>query len=141
VLKYRWTLIVVVYFFAVLLANVLSDSGQSLAGLFALVPVLLALEWGPGVVALGSLPLAILAGTNVLREGSPTSAMIVRTVGVAVGAGIGVYIASHRERHATTLDLSRAAALAAQEAIIPAVPSPSVGIASPLPTGQPPMSR
>ena len=125
-LKYRWTLIACVYFLAVLLANVLSKSGQSFVGLFALVPVLLALEWGPGVVALCSLPLVILAGTNVFRDGSPGSATIIRTVGVAVGAGIGVYIASYREQHATTLDLSRAAALAAQEAIIPAVPE-SIG--------------
>lgn len=126
VLKYRWTLIACVYFAAVLLANLLSAPGQSFTGLFALVPVLLALEWGPEIVAFGSLPLLILAGTNVFREGSSASATIVRTVGVAVGAGIGVYIASNREHHATTLDLSRAAALAAQEAIIPAVPD-SVG--------------
>ncbi len=125
-LKYRWTLIGCAYFVAVLVANVLSDSGQSFTGLFALVPVLLGLEWGPRIVILGSLPLVLLASTDLFREEGLTSAAIIRSVGVAVGVGIGAYIASYREHHATTLDLSRAAALAAQEAIIPAVP-PTVG--------------
>jgi phosphoserine phosphatase RsbU/P len=124
--KYRWTLIAAIYFLAVLLANLLNNSGQSFTGLFALVPVLLALEWGPAVVLLGSLPLPLLAGSDLFRSTSPTSATIIRTVGVTVGAGIGVYIAFYRERHATRLDLSRAAAVAAQEAILPDVP-PALG--------------
>jgi serine phosphatase RsbU (regulator of sigma subunit) len=121
-LKYRWTLIAVVYFLAVLLANLLNSSGQSFTGLFALVPVLLALEWGPAIVLLGSLPLSFLAASDLFRGTSPTSATVIRTVGVTAGTGIGVYIASYRERHAARLGLSRAAAVAAQEAILPDVP-------------------
>lgn len=126
VLSHRWTLIAGAYFIAVVTANLLANSGQSFTGLFALVPILLALEWGPVVVTLGSLSLVLLAGTDLFRVGSPTSATVVRTVGVAVGVGIGAYTASDRVRDATRLDLSRAAATAAQEAILPAVP-PTLG--------------
>jgi serine phosphatase RsbU (regulator of sigma subunit) len=122
VLKYRWTLVAIVYFAAVVVANLLSGTTQSSTGLLALVPVLLALEWGSAVVVLGSLPLVVLAGTNVFRGDLPVSATIIRTVGVAVGVGIGAFSATFRERHVTSLSLSRAAAAAAQEAIIPAVP-------------------
>ncbi len=121
-LKYRWTLVAIVYFAAVVVANLLSGTTQSSTGLLALVPVLLALEWGSAVVVLGSLPLVVLAGTNVFRGDLPVSATIIRTVGVAVGVGIGAFSATFRERHVTSLSLSRAAAVAAQEAIIPAVP-------------------
>jgi serine phosphatase RsbU (regulator of sigma subunit) len=123
VLKYRWTLIAVIYILAVLIANLLSNSGASFTGLFALVPVLLSLEWGPKVVLLLSLPLVILAVTDVFQGQGPISDTIVRTAGVAVGAGIGTCSASYRVEHATRLDLSRAAAEAAQEAILPAMPT------------------
>jgi serine phosphatase RsbU (regulator of sigma subunit) len=119
--RHRWTIIAIIYFAAVLVANLLNTSGANLTGLFALVPVLLSLEWGPGVVALGSLPLVGLAATD-LMHGSSVSTTVVRTTGVAVGVGIGAYSASYRLRYATRLDLSRAAAVAAQEAILPAVP-------------------
>ena len=119
-LRYRWTLIAIAYFAAVLVANVLSTSEANLTGLFALVPVLLSMEWGPRVVLFGSLPLLLIAGSDAFL-GSASYAAI-RTVGVAVGAGIGVYGASYRLNHAAKLDHSRAVAVAAQEAILPAVP-------------------
>ena len=53
-LRHRWTLIACLYFVGVLLTNVLTPPQQSYTGLFALIPVLLALEWGPIVVVLGS---------------------------------------------------------------------------------------
>ncbi len=125
--QYRWTTVAIVYFTAVLAVDLLSGSGQTFTGLFALVPVLLALEWGPVVVVVGSLPLVVLTATDVfMLDHNPTEAVIIRTIGVSVGVGIGAFTASYRVRHAATLSLSRAAALAAQDAILPAVPA-SIG--------------
>jgi serine phosphatase RsbU (regulator of sigma subunit) len=127
ILRHRWTLIAGLYFVGVLLTNVLTPPQQSYTGLFALIPVLLALEWGPIVVALGSAPLLLLATTNVFGVNHTTiTSLIIRSVGVAVGVGIGAHVSSYREHHATVLSLSRAATEAAQDAILPRVPS-SIG--------------
>ncbi len=100
---------------------------QSYTGLFALIPVLLALEWGPIVVALGSAPLLLLAATDIFGVNHTTiTSLIIRSVGVAVGVGIGAHVSSYREHHATVLSLSRAATEAAEDAILPRVPS-SIG--------------
>lgn len=104
-----------------LAANLANKSGANLTGLFSLVPVLLSLEWGPRIVVLGSLPLVFLAGMDLVH-GSSVSSSAFRMTGVAVGVGIGAYSASYRLRFAAKLDLSRAAAVAAQEAILPVVP-------------------
>ena len=126
-LRYRWTFIACLYFLGVLLTDVLSTPRQSYTGLFALVPVLLALEWGPVVVALGSVSLVLLAITNIFGVNqTSTASIVIRSVGVAVGVCIGAYVASYREHHATVLSLSRAATEAAQDAILPRVPA-SIG--------------
>jgi serine phosphatase RsbU (regulator of sigma subunit) len=122
--RYRWTCIAGAYFAAVLLADILTSTNQSFTGLLALIPVLLSLEWGPLVVVLGSTPLLILAGTDTLgMDHTTTEGVVIRSIGVAVGVGIGAYIAAYREHHTSALSLSRAAAEAAQEAILPVVPS------------------
>lgn len=122
--KYRWTTIAVAYFVGVVLADVFSQPHQNFTGLLTLIPILLALEWSPRVVVLGSVPLVVLAGADVF--GGPNASaegLIVRTVGVSVGVGIGAYVAYFREHRTTALSLSRAAALAAQDAILPVVPT------------------
>ncbi len=126
-LRHRWTVVALGYFCAVLLADVLSSTHQSFTGLFALVPVVLAMEWGPVLVVLASAPLLVLSATDMLRtDHTTTMAVLIRSVGVAVGVGFGAYIAAYREHHTAVLGQSRAAAVAAQEAIIPVVP-PSIG--------------
>jgi sigma-B regulation protein RsbU (phosphoserine phosphatase) len=123
VLRYRWTTIACGYFAAVLLADLLTTTNQSFTGLLALIPVLLALEWSPLVVVLGSAPLLIVAASDTLGfDHTTTEGVVIRSIGVAVGVGIGAYIASYREHHTSTLSQSRAAAVAAQEAILPNVP-------------------
>jgi sigma-B regulation protein RsbU (phosphoserine phosphatase) len=124
VIRYRWTCIAVGYFAAVLLADLLTTTNQSFTGLLALVPVVLALEWSPLVVLFGSAPLLILAASDTLGvDHTTTEGIVIRSIGVAVGVGIGTYIAAYREHHTSALSLSRAAAEAAQEAILPVVPS------------------
>jgi serine phosphatase RsbU (regulator of sigma subunit) len=127
VLKHRWTTIAGGYFVAVLLADLLTSTHQSFNGLFALIPVLLALEQTPRLVTLGSAPLLAITGTDTFGVDQTTAeGVLIRSVGVAVGVGIGAYIASYREHHTSALSQSRAAAVAAQEAILPIVP-PSIG--------------
>jgi sigma-B regulation protein RsbU (phosphoserine phosphatase) len=127
VLKYRSTLFACGYFVAVLLADLLTSPQHSFTSLFALVPVLLALDWGPVVVAMGSAPLLVLTVTNTFgKDQSSTTGTAIRSIGVVVGVGIGSYIAAYREHHASALSFSRAAALAAQDAILPIVPA-SIG--------------
>jgi hypothetical protein len=124
VLKNRSTVFACGYFVAVLLADLLTSPQHSFTSLFALIPVLLALDWGPVVVAVGAAPLLVLTVTNVFgKDQSSTTGTAIRSVGVLVGAGIGAYIAAYREDHASALNFSRAAALAAQDAILPVVPS------------------
>lgn len=126
-LKHRSTIFACGYFVAVLLADLLTSPQHSFTSLFALIPVVLALEWGPVVVILGSAPLLVLTVTNIFgKDISSATGTSIRSVGVVVGAGIGAYIAAYREQHASKLSLSRAAALAAQDAILPLVPT-SIG--------------
>ena len=54
-LGYRWTVIAAMSFDAVLAASLATRSARKFAGLSALVPVLLWMEVGTGVSALGSL--------------------------------------------------------------------------------------
>ncbi len=122
-LNYRWTIIAGTYFLAVLAVDLLSSPHQNFTGLLTLIPVLLALEWGPTIVLLGTLPLVVIAATDVLGDAETTTeAVIVRTVGISVGIAIGTYIAAYRRRRSVTLKRSRAATEAAREAILPAVP-------------------
>jgi hypothetical protein len=126
-MKYRWTLLAIAYFLGVLLADVLVTPHQNFTGLLTLTPVLLALEWSPLIVTLGSVPLVVLAADNAFGTNqSTTEGIVVRTIGIVVGIGIGAYLAYFRQQRATTLDLSRAATEAAHRAILPAVPA-SVG--------------
>jgi sigma-B regulation protein RsbU (phosphoserine phosphatase) len=126
--EHRWTTIAVAYFLGVVLADVFSQPHQNFTGLLALIPVLLALEWSPLVVVVGSVPLVVLAGSDVFGgPNSTTEGTIVRTIGVTVGVGIGVYMAHVREHRTTALSLSRAAAVAARDAILPAVPAVVAG--------------
>ena len=124
---HRWTVIACVYFVLVLAADLLADAHQNFTGLFALIPVLLALDWGPEVVVFGSLPLIVLSATQLgFVDSEPAEATVVRSVGVAVGVGVGTYLAHYRKAREDRLSNSQAAALAAQEAILPVVPS-SIG--------------
>ncbi len=124
---HRWTVIACVYFVLVVVVDLLAGTHQNFTGLFAMIPVLLALDWGPWVVVLGSLPLIALSATQLaLYDSEPAGAVFVRTLGVAIGVGVGAYLAQYREARENRLAHSRAAALAAQEAILPVVPS-SIG--------------
>jgi sigma-B regulation protein RsbU (phosphoserine phosphatase) len=126
-MKYQWTLVAIAYFLGVLLADILVTPHQNFTGLLTLAPVLLALEWSPLIVTLGSVPLVVLAAANAFGTSQTTEGIVVRTVGIVVGIGIGAYLAYSRQQGATTLDLSRAATEAAHRAILPAVPA-SVGV-------------
>jgi sigma-B regulation protein RsbU (phosphoserine phosphatase) len=69
----------------------------------------------------------VLTVTNTFgKDQSSTTGTAIRSIGVVVGVGIGSYIAAYREHHASALSFSRAAALAAQDAILPIVPA-SIG--------------
>jgi serine phosphatase RsbU (regulator of sigma subunit) len=126
-MKYQWTVVAIAYFLGVLLADILVTPHQNFTGLLTLTPVLLALEWSPLVVTLGSVPLVVLAADNAFGTNQTTTeGIVVRTIGMVVGIGIGAYLAYFRQQRATTLDLSRAATEAAHQAILPAVPA-SVG--------------
>lgn len=121
---HRWTTIACSCFILIVLADLLDGRNQNFSSLFALIPVLLALEWGPVVVLLGSVPLVILTATQMaFTDSEPTDAIVIRTIGVGVGVAIGSYLAFFRESRESKLTFSRAAALAAQEAILPVVPS------------------
>lgn len=125
--NHRWTTIACAYFVLVLVADIAMGPSRSFTGLFALVPILLALDWGPSVVLLGSIPLIVLSGTQLLfYDSEPSDVVVTRTIGVAIGVAVGVYLASYRQARESRLSHSRAAALAAQEAILPVVP-PSIG--------------
>jgi phosphoserine phosphatase RsbU/P len=124
---HRWTVIACLYFVLVLGADLLAGPHEVFTSLYALIPVLLALDWGPRVVVLGSLPLIALAATDVgFLDAEQADATVVRTLGVVVGVGIGTYLAHYRETREARLANSQAAALAAQEAILPVVP-PTIG--------------
>jgi serine phosphatase RsbU (regulator of sigma subunit) len=113
-----------VYFVLVLAVDLFTDTHQDFTGLFALIPVLLALDWGPLVVILGSLPLIALSATQLgFYDSEPADATVVRTICVALGVGVGTYLAHFREAREARLANSQAAALAAQEAILPVVPA------------------
>jgi sigma-B regulation protein RsbU (phosphoserine phosphatase) len=124
VLAHRWTAIAAAYFAALVVAGLVSTPREGFSGLYTLVPVLLALEWGPLVVAAGSAVLVVLTATNTFGLTTMTTeATIVRSVGVTVGIAIAVYVAAYREHHEVALGHSRAATRAAHEAILPVVPS------------------
>jgi sigma-B regulation protein RsbU (phosphoserine phosphatase) len=121
---HRWSVIACAYFVLVLVVDLVSRTNQDFTGLFALIPVLLALEWGPRIVLLASIPLVALSATRVgFFDSEPANSTVMRTLGVAIGVGVGVYLAFYRKRRDTTLANSRAAVLATQEAILPVVPS------------------
>ncbi len=120
---HRWTVIACVYFALLFVAALVATPPESFSGLYTLVPVLLALEWSPLIVVLGSLPLVGLAATNTLGLSHVTAeATVVRSVGVTVAIAIAAYVAGDRQHHASALSHSRAATLAAHEAILPVVP-------------------
>lgn len=122
-LEHRWTTLATAYLVAVLAGDLIVGRNYSLTGLFAIVPLILALEWGPRMVAIASIPLLVLTGTALFgfdHESGPL--VITRTAGMAIGAGVGIYAASYRVSIRSRLNLSRAATIAAQEAIIPTVP-------------------
>jgi serine phosphatase RsbU (regulator of sigma subunit) len=111
-------------FILIVLADLSTSRNQNFSSLFILIPVLLALEWGPVVVLLGSVPLVVLTATQMaFTDSEPTEVIVVRTIGVGVGVAIGSYLALFRESRESKLTYSRAAALATQEAILPVVPS------------------
>ena len=79
---HRWTVIATLYFMLVLVADLLARAHQDYTGLFALIPVLLALEWGPGVVVLGSIPLLALTATQIgYFDAEPDDSTAMRTSG------------------------------------------------------------
>jgi serine phosphatase RsbU (regulator of sigma subunit) len=122
--NYRWTFVAIGYFLAVLVADIVVTPHQNFTGLLTLIPILLALEWGPLIVMSGSAPLVVLAATNAFGTNqSNIAGIVVRTVGIVVGVGIGGYLAYFRQRRSASLDLSRAAAEAAHRAILPGVPA------------------
>jgi serine phosphatase RsbU (regulator of sigma subunit) len=121
--SHRWTIIACVYFAILFVASLVATPHESFSGLYTLVPVLLALEWSPLIVILGSMPLVVLAATNTLGLSRITSeATVVRSTGVLVAIAIAAYVAAYREHHVSALSDSRAATLAAHEAILPIVP-------------------
>ncbi len=96
--EHRWTIIAVASSPAVLLASRSRHRHQDFSGLLTLIPVRLALEWGPLLGCLAPLLSCFWAATDVLGgPGTTTDGVVVRSVGVAAGVAIGADVSFSRD--------------------------------------------
>jgi sigma-B regulation protein RsbU (phosphoserine phosphatase) len=122
-----WLVIAACYLAVVVTVDLTAGRTSSYTGLLALVPVLLSFEWDwRGVACSGVVMIALSATDMAGFDQTPTHSVVIRTAGVAVGSGLGVFASMYRIRREHTLVNSRAVSATAQRAILPAVP-PRIG--------------
>jgi sigma-B regulation protein RsbU (phosphoserine phosphatase) len=118
-----WVVIASVYFAAVVVLDATAPRTSSYTDLLALVPILLSFEWDWRGVAGSSVVVIALAATDFAgTDQTPVHSVIIRTAGVVVGYGLGIFASVYRIRRENALVSSRAVSAAAQRAILPDVP-------------------
>ena len=118
-----WLLIAAAFVAADLIANLAFGPTSSYVGLLALVPMIVSFELDWRGVAVISAVMLVLSATNLFGfDQGPAHSVIIHTVGVAVGAALGIFASIYRIRREHALVESRAVAAVAQRAILPLVP-------------------
>ncbi len=119
-----WLVIAAVFTTADLCLNFAFGPTSSYIGLLVLVPILVSFDLDWRGVAVVSVALMVVAGTNLFGYDSGAAhIVIVRTAGVAVAGALGLFASVYRIRREASLTQSRAVAAAAQRAILPLVPT------------------
>ena len=124
--NHRFVGIAAVYTTADIVADGLLGPSQSVTALLVIVPLLVAFEWDWRKTGATTLLPIVLTGTNLFGyDHLPAAVVASRLVAVVVGCTLAVYASVEFSRRQTASAQSRAAAGAAQRAILPIVPERS----------------
>lgn len=121
--RHRFAVVALIYAGANIVADILIGHSQSLSALLIVVPLLLVFEWDwRGVAASAVLPIVLTATSLFGYDRIAAGVMAARLVAVIVGSALAVYASVELNHRGALLTRSRAAAEAAQLAILPTVP-------------------
>lgn len=121
--NHRFTAVALAYLVVVVSADLVFPRNAGILALLAVPPLLIACERGWKVTAAVCAAVLLLVVTNMFGYNVvPVSVLVLRVIGMLLATSCAIFVAVERVRREELLAHSRAAAAAAQQAIIPPVP-------------------
>ena len=121
--EHRFVAAAALYAVAVIIADICLGSAHGVSGLLVVVPIVVAYERRWKWAAMSALLSAVVIATNLFgRSRVPLDDLLVRLGGVTLAAAFGIYAAIDLAAREHSLAHTKAAAEAAQRAILPVVP-------------------